>query len=53
MRYCDDFVIFHDDSERLRATAAAVGEYLAGVRLRLHEGKLHTRPSREGLEHCA
>ena len=49
VRYCDDFVICHSNREQLRATATAVSDYLAGVRLRLHEGKLHMRPSRNGL----
>lgn len=48
VRYCDDFMIFHDDRELLRAAAAETGRFLAGLRLRLHERKLAVHPTRRG-----
>jgi retron-type reverse transcriptase len=49
VRYCDDFVLLHDDRGRLRAEAAAVADFLAARRLRLHEGKQSVTPARSGL----
>jgi len=49
VRYCDDFVLLHDDRQALRDAAASVREYLAGLRLRLHEGRCQAHPSRRGL----
>jgi RNA-directed DNA polymerase len=49
VRYCDDFVLLHDDGGRLRAAAAEVAEFLAARRLRLHDGKRSVTPARGGL----
>lgn len=49
VRYCDDFIMLHDDRCSLREAAAAVREYLASHRLRLHEGKVQVKPARQGL----
>ena len=48
VRYCDDFVLLADDRQELAEAVVAVREYLAGLRLRLHEGKLAIRPVRSG-----
>ena len=48
VRYCDDFVVCHDDREVLRDAVDDVRGFLAGVRLRLHEERLSIRPSRAG-----
>ncbi len=48
VRYCDDFVLLDDDPGKLRAMAAAVPEFLAGLRLRVHND-LQVRPSAAGL----
>lgn len=49
VRYCDDFIVLHDDREVLDQAAATVREYLATLRLRVHEGKIQVKPSRRGL----
>ena len=49
VRYCDDFIISHDDPRALRAASEAVREFLMGLRLQLHEGKLHVKPARGGV----
>ena len=49
VRYCDDFILLHDDRDVLKAAAARVRVYLASLRLRLHEGKMQVKPSRLGL----
>jgi RNA-directed DNA polymerase len=49
VRYCDDFIVLHDDRDVLGEAAAAVRKYLASLRLRLHDGKRHVKPSRVGL----
>lgn len=49
VRYCDDFLVLDDDKARLREAAGQIGEFLARLRLRLHEGKLFVRPVRAGL----
>lgn len=43
VRYCDDFVMFHDERERLKAALDEVKTFLAGFRLRMHEHRLHIR----------
>jgi retron-type reverse transcriptase len=48
VRYCDDFIICHDERDVLRHAAQEVRGFLAGMRLRIHEGKLSIRPSRAG-----
>jgi len=49
VRYCDDFILLHDNRRRLREVLAAVRDYLQDFRLRLHERRLHLRPVRAGL----
>jgi retron-type reverse transcriptase len=49
VRYCDDFILLHDDREILKGAAGRVRLYLASLRLRLHEGKMQIKPSRLGL----
>jgi retron-type reverse transcriptase len=49
VRYCDDFVLLHNDRTVLKATVGHVRDRLASVRLRLHENKLFVRPVRAGL----
>jgi retron-type reverse transcriptase len=48
VRYCDDFMLFHNDRERLKDARAVVQDRLAGLRLRLHEHKTAITPSRAG-----
>ena len=50
LRYVDDFCCFHDDKPYLSSLRAAVSEYLAGIRLRLNEGKSRVRRLKEGIE---
>lgn len=49
VRYCDDFVLLHDDQGFLRETIRSVVRRLACVRLRIHEEKWSVKPSRHGL----
>jgi RNA-directed DNA polymerase len=49
MRYVDDFILFADDKAQLAEWRAAIVERLAGVRLRLNEGKSRVYQCREGL----
>lgn len=49
MRYCDDFVLLHNDRGLLKETIKQVTGYLGGRRLRLHRRKLFVRPVRAGL----
>jgi hypothetical protein len=49
VRYCDDFILLHDDRQVLGQALAALCERLAAMRLRLHEGKVHIKPSAVGL----
>jgi RNA-directed DNA polymerase len=48
VRYCDDFVLLHDDPRRLRDAADAVSDFLASRRLQLHESKRAVTPTRAG-----
>jgi retron-type reverse transcriptase len=48
VRYCDDFLVCHNDRRALRAACGEVRRFLAGLRLRIHEGKLSIRPARAG-----
>jgi len=50
LRYVDDFCLFHDDKAYLTDTRAVVSEFLAGLRLRLNEGKSRVRRLKEGIE---
>lgn len=49
VRYCDDFVLAHDDRERLHEARGAMREYLTTLRLRLHDSKSAVVPSRGGV----
>lgn len=48
VRYCDDFILLHDDREALRRALAAVHEHLSARRLALHETSLSIRPVAAG-----
>jgi hypothetical protein len=48
LRYTDDFAVFDDDLGRLHEVKAAMQEYLAGLRLYMHEDKCQTFPVRQG-----
>jgi len=48
VRYCDDFIMLDDDAGRLREMAHAVPEFLAGLRLRVHERRVAVLPSAAG-----
>jgi retron-type reverse transcriptase len=49
LRYVDDFLLFGDDKGELRAMRQHIGEQLAGLRLRLHEGKSRVYRCAEGV----
>jgi len=48
VRYCDDFILLHDDRQRLKNAVVCITEYLASLRLRVHERKLQVKPVRTG-----
>lgn len=49
VRYCDDFILLHNQREALGEALVRVREHLAGRRLRLHEERLFIRPVSRGL----
>ncbi|GAB4570371.1 MAG: RNA-directed DNA polymerase [Anaerolineae bacterium] len=49
LRYCDDFLLFADEKAALHDWRHAIIEFLAGLRLRLHEGRAQVYPVREGI----
>ena len=49
LRYVDDFVLFSDDKQQLRAWRAAIIERLGGLRLALHEREAQASPTRVGI----
>ncbi len=49
IRYVDDFLLFGDDKAQLHAWRAACIDYLAGLRLRLHEGRAQVYPVPNGI----
>ena len=49
LRYVDDFVLFDDDRSRLRHMHSAIADFLAELRLSLHEGKSRTYRCADGL----
>jgi hypothetical protein len=49
LRYVDDFVLFADDKPTLREWRSALIEFLAGLRLTIHEETAYARPVAEGL----
>ncbi len=48
IRYVDDFVALSDDKGYLHEVKAAMTDYLAGLRLKLHETKCHIFPATQG-----
>jgi len=49
LRYVDDVLLFGDDKAQLHAGRAACIEHLAGLRLRLHEGRAQVYPVTAGI----
>jgi retron-type reverse transcriptase len=49
LRYVDDFLLFDDDKARLSEWRQACIEFLAGLRLTIHENSAQPRPCRTGL----
>ena len=49
LRYVDDMLFFSDDKRTLAGWRAAVIDFLAGLRLTIHEAKAQPRPVTEGL----
>ncbi len=49
VRYCDDFVLLHDDRAALSESLQAVSDWLAGLRLRLKRERPPVTPVRAGL----
>ena len=49
VRYCDDFLLFHDDKERLHAWKEAVQEHLNALRLQLNWRRSTVYPTRTGI----
>jgi retron-type reverse transcriptase len=49
VRYCDDFIILHNDRKRLREAIGQIRAYLQSKRLSLHPAKVHIRPVAAGV----
>lgn len=49
VRYVDDFLLFAEDKPTLHRWRAAVIEFVAGLRLRLHEHRSVVYPTRTGI----
>lgn len=49
VRYVDDFLLFGDDKEELMQWRDATVERLQRLRLTLHKGSAHPRPTAEGI----
>ena len=49
VRYCDDFLFFHDDKEQLHAWKEAVQSHLDGLRLNLNLRRSAVYPTRTGI----
>ena len=49
VRYADDFLIFSDDKRKLHNWREAVGEFLCGLRLKLHPHKSEYFPVSTGI----
>ena len=49
VRYCDDFLLFDDDKERLHAWKEQVEDHLAGLRLALNWRRSVVYPTRTGI----
>lgn len=50
IRYCDDFVLFHNSREWLNQAKLAVRHYLEALRLRLHENKSRVYRTTDGVD---
>jgi len=49
LRFVDDFLLFADDKATLWEWRGAVIDFLAGLRLTLHEDRCHPQPVTEGI----
>ena len=49
LRYVDDFLLFADDKPTLHRWRKAIIDFLAGLRLTLHESRAQPRPVSEGI----
>jgi retron-type reverse transcriptase len=49
LRYVDDFVLFSNDKRELHEWRSAVIDFLAGLRLTIHEDSAHARPTWKGI----
>jgi RNA-directed DNA polymerase len=49
VRYCDDFLLFHDDKAVLHEWRGDIVEHLATLRLTLHEARAVVYPVRTGI----
>jgi retron-type reverse transcriptase len=49
VRYCDDFILLHNDRQLLKEAVGKIKEYLGVKRLRLHTRKVFVRPVSAGL----
>jgi retron-type reverse transcriptase len=49
VRYCDDFLVFAADKAALAGVRRPIGDFLAGLRLRLHPTKNVVFPVRQGI----
>jgi retron-type reverse transcriptase len=49
IRFCDDFVLFHDDKSALQDIKRRIQEYLLGLRLVLHPRKTQVFPVTQGV----
>ncbi len=50
VRYCDDFVVFGNDKDKLKDTKQGISEYLATLRLRLHPNKSRIFRTQDGVD---
>jgi RNA-directed DNA polymerase len=50
LRYCDDFLLFHDDKAQLWVWRAAIIRFLRTLRLTLHEERAVVFPARDGID---
>jgi retron-type reverse transcriptase len=49
VRYCDDFVLLHDDRRRLKQAIEEIELHLGAMRLRLNHAKISVQPVSAGL----
>lgn len=49
VRYCDDFLLVHNDRATLQRALGAIRTHLAGERLRVHVNRAFVSPSRRGV----